>query len=328
MTETATLEPAPSWLAEVQRERCAGGSPLATFQGQLVDEIVLPQSAADHADQTTLARAVDALADALLKQVQLIPGEFAPEILMSRYARDYVEIAKSVGHQRYLAARGGDDIAIKCAGAGLKSMIADPHLQIFNLVLRLKRAKPGMARKIAAQSGFRSVDAAFKAMDKRLIELEQKEPLAPRQRAWLNSLRKVKLVADAEMTPALVRFARTNPLFEQRRAESERVRIEREANDPAFQAARRLCEMAGLNFVGIEVIGETNMRAVWSEGPDKSAYQWRIETDRGARNALFYIEGGLFKRRLAVLLDEGAALPLGSLTLSSGEYEAVLNHRN
>lgn len=328
MSETATIEPPPSWLAELQRTRCNGATALTTFQGQLSDEIILPQTAADHADQAVLAQALDALADALVKQVHLLPGEFAPEIAMGRCARDYVEIAKSMGHARYWTTRGDDDLTLRCAGAGLKSMIADPHLDLFNLMLRLKRAKPGAARKIASQNGFRSVDAAFKAMDKKLADLEAKEPLALRERAWLKSLRKLKLVPDAEMTPLLVRYARANPLFERRRAEAEAARQAFEAADPAYQVARRLCEMASLPFTRIEVVGETNMRSIWSEGPDRVAHHWRIHTERGHRDAMFYVEGGFFKRRLAVLLESGAALPLGSLTLNAAEFEAILNHRD
>jgi hypothetical protein len=38
---------------------------------------------------------------------------------------------------------------------------------------------------------------------------------------------------------------------------------------------------------------------------------------------VFYVDGGLFKRRLAVLLERGQALPLGSLSLGKADFDAV-----
>jgi hypothetical protein len=83
-------------------------------------------------------------------------------------------------------------------------------------------------------------------LDKKLHELEEKEPLTPRHNTWLKSLRKLKVVPDAEMTSHLVRIAQLNPLREQRAAEAERFCAEHENNDPPFKAAKQLCDMAGL----------------------------------------------------------------------------------
>ena len=47
-------------------------------------------------------------------------------------------------------------------------------------------------------------------------EVEANEPLTVRHKAWLKSLRKVKLAPDAEMTGHLQRMAQSNPLFARR----------------------------------------------------------------------------------------------------------------
>ena len=143
--EFVAEQPVP-WLVEYQRMNCSATSPLTTFQGVLCDEIVLPQSAADDADPARLVLACDAWAEALMNQAMFLPGEFAQEVLSSYYARDYFTQISAGGHAQYFANRGNDEIAIRCAGAGLKSMLADPHHELFNLLVRVKRAKPSAAR--------------------------------------------------------------------------------------------------------------------------------------------------------------------------------------
>ncbi|MGQ0533044.1 MAG: DMP19 family protein [Caulobacteraceae bacterium] len=316
-------QPVP-WIVQYQRAHCSGSSPLTTFQGLLSDEIVLPQSAADHGDPEQLVLATDAWVDALMNQAHFLPGEFAQEALWSFYARDYLVQVRAGGHQRYFANRGGDEIALRCAAAGLKSMLADPYLELLNLLIRLKRAKSSAARKIAADKGYRSPAAALKDLDKRCTELEANEPLTPRHKTWLKSLRKVKFAPDAEMTTHLQRVAQANPLFPRRKVEADRLRAERLRNEPSFGAVKALCDMAGLQITGLHNIGFETMRSFWPDGPGSRAYVFRADTDKGPRAALFYREGALFKRYLSVLVAPEGGLPLGSLSLTKDEYASIV----
>jgi hypothetical protein len=203
-------------------------------------------------------------------------------------------------------------------------MLADPHHELFNLLVRVKRAKPSAARKIAAAKGYRSASAALKDLDKRFAELEAGEPLTPRHKAWLKSLRKLRLVPDAEMTANLQRAAQTNPLLPRRKAEADRLRAEKLRSEPPFKALKSLCDMAELKITAIRKMGFAPMRSAWPDGPDVRAYVLRAETDKGPRSALFYCEGRLLKRHLAVLVEQGAALPAGSLSLSKQDYLAIV----
>jgi len=320
---TEGIEPPVPWIVQYQRAQCSGASPLSTFQGLVSDEIVLPQSAADHSDPEQLVLAADAWVDALLNQAQFLPGEFAQEALWSYYTRDYLVQVRAGGHAQYYANRGGDEIAIRCATAGLKSMLADAHLELLSLLVRLKRAKPAAARKLAAEKKYRSVAAALKDLDKRFAETEADEPLTARHKTWLKSLRKVRFAPDAEMTGHLQRVAQANPLFPRRKLEADRVRAERLRSEPSFRAVKALCDMAGLQITAMRTMGYAPMRSVWPDGPDVRAYVFRAETDKGPRAALFYREGALFKRYLSVLVDQGGGLPLGSLALTSAEYKAI-----
>lgn len=326
-TETAPTEPIEQpvpWLIHHQRTQCDGASPLTTFQGLLCDEIVLPQSAADHPDPAQLVMAADAWADALLNQAYFLPGEFAQEALWSYYARDYFTQASAGGHAQYYANRGADEIAIRCAAFGLKSMLADPHLELFNLLVQLKRLKPADARRLAQRKGYRSAAAALRDLDAKFAELEAKEPLTPRHKTWLKSLRKLKLVPDAEMTGELQRVAQTNALIGRRKMEADRLRAERLRSEPSFGAMKALCDMAGVQITRVRKLGFSPMRSFWPEGPDVTAYAFNLQTDQGPRLALFYSEGGLFRRYLAVLILDGGGLPLGSLKLSKAEYAAIV----
>jgi hypothetical protein len=321
----ATEAPEPGgWLAEYQRGHCGGASPLKTYQGLLSDEIVLPENSVKHSDPQHIVRACNAWVEALQDQAFFIAGEFAPEALFSFYAYDYVTQAKAGGHAQYFAARGGDDLALRCAQAGLKSMLADPHLELFNLMIKLRRGQRKNVRKLMREKRYRNMAAAWRDLDKKLAELEEKEPLMPRQKTWLKSLRKLKVTPDAEMNQNLNRIAQMNRLFAHRREESARLRADHERDDPAYKAARSLCEMAGLHFAGLHMGVFAPMRQNWPEGPDRVGYTLRVDTDRGPRAALFYVDGGLFKKRLAVLIEPGNALPVGSLTMAQGEYDAVV----
>jgi hypothetical protein len=263
----------------------------------------------------------------LLNQAHFLEGEFAPEALWSFHAHDYLAQVLAGGHAQYFANRGGDELALRACAAGLKSMLADPHLALLNLMLRLKRNPPKLALKTARQRGYRDVAAALRDIDKKFLELEQTEPLTARHKIWLKSLRKVKLVPDAEMSANLNRLAAVNTLRVGRAQERERIRAEHERTDPAFIAARNLCDQAGLRFIGLRRVGFAPMRTIWPEGPDRRAFVNRVETDCGARAAVFYEEGRFAKRRLGVLIEQGAPLPLGSLTLSKEDLAAIVPSR-
>lgn len=321
----ATEAPEPGgWLAQYQRANCTGSSPLMTYQGLLVDEIVLPESGAAHPDPAQLVLACNAWVEALRDQALFIAGEFAPEALWSYYAYDYLAQAKAGGHAQYFAARGGDDLALRCAQAGLKSMLADPHLELFNLMIKLRRRPRKEVRKLMAERRYRNMAAAWRDLDKRLAELEEKEPLMARQKIWLKSLRKLKIAPDAEMSQHLNRVAGANRLYQHRRQEAAHLREEHMRDDPTYQAARALCDMAGVRFKGLHAGVFAPMQQSWPEGPDRSGFTVRVDTDRGPRAALFYIHGGLFKKRLAVLIEHGNPLPVGSLTLSQAEYDEIV----
>lgn len=312
------------WLAEHQRATCNGRTAMTTFQGVLVDEIILPQSAADAADPQTMVSATTQYAHAMQAAGHFLPGEFAQEAMWSYYAHDFLVQAKQGGLAQYYDNRIGDAIALKCARAGLKSMLADPHLELLDLALKLRQPNGKLARKAAAQAGLRSVTHGLRELDRRFGDLETREPLAPRHKIWLKSLRKTKIVPDADVPAHLQRIVAANPLRVRRREEAERARRDRENTDPTFRAVKALCDMADLRLGGLSNSGVTRMRLLWPEGPDVRAYGWKVDTDRGARMALFYAEGAWNKQRCAVLIEPGQALPLGSLALSKVEFESIV----
>lgn len=326
MTETVQSESmvAEPWLVAHQRAHCKGVSALTTFQGLISDEIASPQSAVEHNDPAQIVLAVAAFVDHLLNRAHFIPGEFAQDALTSYYAHDYVALAGASGHAHYYARRGRNPIALACCRAGLKSMLADPHLALFDLMLRLERSLQKEARRIAKEAGYRNVAAARRDLDKRLAALEMSEPLMPRHKMWLKSLRKLSVVPDSEMNAHINRIGALNRLLAQRREEAAHARAAYERTDPSFAAARDLCEMAGLSLHSLREAGFVQTRSVWPEGPNRRAFRLDVETDRGPRVGLFYLEGALLKRRLAVLLEEGGALPLGSLTLARPVFEAIV----
>ncbi len=320
--QAAWVAPVP-WVETYQRTHCDGSAAMRTFQSLIADEIVLPKSAIESKDPSALVLANVAFVNSMLNEAMLLPGEFAQEALWGYFAHDYVTQASQGGHVQYFSNRGGDELALRCAQSGLKSMIADPHLALFTEFVKLRRLDPKEARRAAVKAGFRNVDAQIRDLDRRLGELEQKEPLMPRHRTWLKSLRKLRLVPDDEMRANIGRIVANNPLHGRRRAEQQRRHVEAVSHDPAFATVKSLCDMAGLRFVDLDPAGVAAMRTIWPEGPKQNAQVWRVQTDRGERHVAAYAEGGLFKKRLAVLIAPGEALPQGSVALSKGEFATI-----
>jgi hypothetical protein len=322
--QAAIVEQSGGWLADYQRAKHAGGSAMNTFQGVLVDEIVLPQSAVEAPDPAAMVRAAIAFADAMQTHAFYLPGEFAQEAAWIFYVNDYLDQVKDGGHVQYFANRGGDELALRCTAFGLKSMLADPHLALFNLSVQLRTGEPKAARNAALKAGFRNTSDASRDLDRKFAVIEQEEPLVPRQKTWLQSLRKVRVTPDEEVRQRIAQLIASNPLRDGRIREAARLQAERENSDPIFLSVRALCEQAGLRFGGLRGLGLTQVRTVWPEGPNKRAFAWRVETDRGQRTAVFYADGGLFKRHLGVLVGPGEPLPLGSLSMTPAEFGAVV----
>ena len=322
--EVAIVEQSGGWLAEYQRGKRAGGSALETFQGVLVDEIVVPESAAKANDPAAMVRAAVAFADAMQNQAAYLPGEFAQEAAWIFYVNDYLDQVNGGGHVQYFANRGEDELALRCTAFGLKSMLADPHLALFNLSVQLRTSEAKAAKRAAINAGFRNTQEASRDLDRKFAAIEQEEPLIPRQKTWLKSLRKVRVTPDEEIRQRIAYLIASNPLRDGRLREAARVQSEKEGTDPVYVSVRALCEQAGLRFTGLRGLGLTQVRTVWPEGPNKRAHAWRVETDHGVRTAVFYADGALFKRHLAVLTGEGEALPLGSLAMTPAEFAAVV----
>lgn len=320
--------PPPPWIDTYQREHLAGDSALTTFQGLLHDEVIVPQSALDAADPNLLADANIEFVNSMQDQALLLPGEYAQEALWSFFALDYVQQAAQGGHVQYFQNRGEDQLALKLAGQGLKSMIADPHLSLFRQSLKLQTLAPKDAKKFAERAGYRSVEAALRDFDRRLNELEESEPLKARYKLWIKSLRKVRVVSDAEWRDALARIANSNPLNAPRRAERARQEAVLMETDPAHIVVRSLCDTAGLQLRTMRVLGVEPIETLWPVGPKRSGYCVSAATSAGERTAIVFADGGVFgKRYRAVLVGPGEDIPLAEQAMSREEFEAVVPAR-
>src|SRR6185295_8099246 len=251
LPEVAIVEQSGGWLAEYQRGKRAGGSALETFQGGWVDEIVVPESAANASDPAAMVRAAVAFADAMQNQAAYLPGEFAQEAAWIFYVNDYLDQVKDGGHVQYFANRGDDELALRCTAFGLKSMLADPHLALFNLSVQLETSEPKAARKVALKAGFKNTAAATRDLDRKFAAIEQEEPLVPRQKTWLKSLRKVRVTPDEEIRQRIAHLIASNPLRDSRVREAARLQAEKQNSDPVYISVIALCEQAGLRFANL-----------------------------------------------------------------------------
>ena len=63
-------------------------------------------------------------------QAFFIPGEYALEALTGRWAIHYIEETRAGGHLSYGLATHWDDLKVRAAMAGLRSMGADPYMAL------------------------------------------------------------------------------------------------------------------------------------------------------------------------------------------------------
>lgn len=329
---TGTAQPAAAevpahevggWLIEYQRVRRQGGSPLDTYQGLIADQIVVMQSAMDDANPEAAVNAATRFADILERQAFFLPGEYAQEASWSFYVSDYLTQVKQGGHGYYFVTRGGDEVALRCCAFGLKSMLADPHLELFNQFVRLQTSSPKIAQQIAKDAGYKSTSAAIRDLDRRFAEIEAKESLVARQKIWLKSLRKLLVVPDAEYNANLNRLAASNRLMQARSSERKSQQPQVQTSEPVLRVAKELCSTAGLRLLDIKLSGFTPLRGLWADGADTMAYAYRVDTEHGWRAATFFIEGGLGKRHAAALIDIGHA-PAAMLTMTRAEFDQIV----
>lgn len=314
---------ASAWLAEHQRAQCDGRTALTTFQGQLSDEIFVAKSAADSENPLALIVATAAFCKQMRAGALLLPGEFAPEALWSFQAEYYRAQVAEGGHAQYVVNSGWTPIAVQCCAHGLRRMLADPHYDIFTRVVKYAEADPLELKKLLKADRFRNLSAAYAELDRRFHELEAREALMARHRTWLKSLRKLRIVPDGDLPGHAQRLASLNPLRMQRLSETAAQQRARD-DDPALLAVRRLCEAAGLRFTGAGNGVRSSVRALWSTGPERRGYAVATVTDRGARTALFFADGGMVKRRKAVLIEAGNETPLADIILDRAEFEAIV----
>ena len=329
---TGTTQPAAAelpayevggWLIEHQRVHRQGNSSLDTYQGLLADEIVVPQSAMDDDNPEAAVRAATRFAEMMENQALLLPGEFAQEASWCFYVSDYLTQVKAGGHGQYFVNRGGDEIALRCCAFGLKSMLADPHLDLFNQFVRLQTSAPKVAQPVPKAPRTKSAAPPIADLHPSSPAIYPTEPLVPRQKTWLRSLRKLNVVPDAEFNANLQRVAAVNPLAHQRKSERQGQRTQLPDTHPAFRVAKALCEAGGLRFMDVRLSGFTPLRGLWREGPDCMAYAFRVDTDHGWRAALFFPGAGMMKRFTAALVDVGHE-PVATLTLTRAEYEGIV----
>jgi hypothetical protein len=320
--QNAEFTPPPSWVEVFQRAHLDGATALTTFQGMLADEIVIPKAAFDAPDPMAVVRATIDYSRVLEDQAFFVPGEYALEAFTGRWAIHYVEEVRAGGHLSYGLATHWDDLKVRAAMAGFRSMSADPYMA---LLKEMKQLVDDPKRGKKYRAGYGANDQVIRDLDKRFADLEMEEPIAPRFKMWVKSLRKVKYVEGHDGSAHLNRIASGNRLFYQRRAEAQRAREARERSDPAFTTARALCEMAGVLFLGLVGATPATLREHWSHAPNREGVALNVSTDHGTRTALVFEQGSLLKKRVAVLLDPAENEPLTQIALSREDYEAIFN---
>src|SRR5260221_13527140 len=102
--------------------------------------------------------------------------------------------------------------------------------------------EPKAARKAELKAGFKNTAEATRDLDRKFAAIEQEEPLVPRQRTWLRSLRKVRVTPDEEIRQRIAYLIASNPLRDSRVQEARRLQSDRETTDPVYLSVRALCD--------------------------------------------------------------------------------------
>lgn len=298
-----------------------GESALTTHLGLRAAAIIVRADALERAD--ALIAAVNGFAEAMREEALLQAGEYAPEALGSWCAHDYFSQVLAGGHGQYWANRGGDGVALAAAAQALHSIGAAAYGEVLATLTRLMARDRQAQRALLKQKRWKSVADGLRALDDKVRDLAQADPLPPKHDAWLRGLQNLRAVDEAEALRFRASYGTLNPLLEQRRAELAARHAAREQTEPTYAAVRALTDMARLRFLKLGDGASAPMRTIWPEGPDRRGFVRWVQTDQGPCAAVFYWEGRLLKRYLAVLLEQNGVLPLGSLRLTREDYHAI-----
>ncbi len=303
---------------------------LATYQGPLVEQIVVDANAIASHDIADLVQANVDFVNHMLNRGAYLPGEYPIEALWSYSVDTYVAEVLRGGHWSFIKSAGqatAENLTVAGCASGLKAFGGEPYFEVFGGLHDSLHAA-GRRRTADTEGKLTSkimewVDIRVREADEKFRALNSANPLRALNGAWLKSLPNLRGVELKRLDLELAALEARNPLRSARLEEHRLAQDQREAANPMHRTMKELCRSAGLSFAGVTA-GTPAMTPAAPGKKQHPAFWWGVRTDRGVYYVFFFDRGTLFKRYRAALHPKGGVQPIATLTLSAAEFASIV----
>jgi hypothetical protein len=225
-------------------------NPFLQGQGLLAPAILVDAAVLDSAEPYDLVHADIHFVNWALSDAMLIPGEFPPEALFAYHVDFYLAQVNNGGHGQFAGNSQMSAPTIRNIEQGLAAIGAADFQAVFADFLAMMRSDADLARRTLETRGFTGTPEEIKALDERFFALNGTDRLIAQNATWLRGLASLKPLSADAMQAELAAIKASNRLLAARQAKLAAEREAREAKDPVYSSAKRLCAVAGLTFAG------------------------------------------------------------------------------
>jgi hypothetical protein len=303
---------------------------LATYQGPLVEQILVGVEAATSGNPADTVLANVNFVNHMIDQGAYLAGEYPVEALWSYSVDFYMEKVLRDGHWSFLSAIrqvAGNFTVASCA-SGLKAFGGEKYflvLATFDDAMKAVAAAVGNAhgKQPVIDKIMEWADIKAREADENFRALNKANSLRPLNGTWLRRLPHLRRVAPERLSSELDALVARNPLRVARLEEHRRDQEQRDAANPMLRSMKELCRLGGLSFSGVTA----GLASMTPAAPGKTQHpgmSWGMRTDRGIYLVYFYDRETQLQPFQASLYPQGEVQPLATLALSEADFVAIV----
>jgi hypothetical protein len=314
-----------AWFRQFYDEQTPRG-PSTTYQGLLVEPIVVDERAVAAADPAVLLDANIAYVDWMFNIGGLLAGEFALESLWSYAADAYLHFVLTKGHASWVDR--ATPVLHRACESGLAAFAPADYLHCLRFCDETLREWSQRTRGLPPrerEAALPQLDAQLAKIDAHMHKLDRSDPLRGHNGAWLRRRPQLRGVAANRLEQEWNSLVRHNALRTARLAEKAGARtVPSEQVEPTRRAIEALCRRVGLKVEHLTA-GVGSMTPAAPGEPQYRGLCWGVRTDRGVHHVFFFDQGlRAHERFRAALYQQRTTHPLAAMTLSAADYAQII----
>jgi hypothetical protein len=253
------------------------GNPLEISQGLIAKKILVDEAALQSADPYDVVMAVINFVNWAMQDALLLPEEFPREAMYAYHVDYYVAQVNNGGHAQFATNSQMLQKTIANIENGLAAFGTDDARAIFGDFLIVMRDSSEAFNLDDARQTFEKINEQpqIETLDDRFFAANVGDDLIRNNVVWLRRLPQFRALSPARLAAEKAALKANNRLLGARQAKLAELKSSREAADPKFVVAKRLCQAAGLIFKGLTA-GQLSSNEPY-------AMIWGVRTVQGVR---------------------------------------------